>query len=189
MKTSESYLFFASRAQWRQWLEVHHADASEAWLVHYKKSAGQPGLTYGEAVEEALCFGWIDGLLRPLDATRYLLRYSPRRPNSVWADSNKKRVAKLIDEGRMTQAGLDVIALAKANGSWDVLKQIANGSAIPADLENALCAYDGAMDGFAALPASLRQQYLWWIAGAKRDATRRKRIEEIVRRAVARQTP
>src|SRR5512139_218597 len=102
MKGTDKYLTFASREAWRAWLEKHHASDQEAWLVHYKQKVAKRSPTYEEAVEEALCFGWIDGLLRSIDSERYALRYSPRQPQSVWSASNKQRVEKLIAEGRMT---------------------------------------------------------------------------------------
>lgn len=112
-------LTFATREEWRAWLEQHCASEREAWLVHYKKKAAQRTVTYDEAVEEALCFGWIDGLLKSIDGERYALRYSPRKRRSIWSQSNKRRVEKLIAEGRMTAAGLAKVTEAQENGEWD----------------------------------------------------------------------
>lgn len=119
MNLPADYLKFDSRDAWRAWLERHHATSREAWVVHSKKSAVQRFVGYEEGVEEALCFGWIDGRLRSIDAESYALRYSPRGRRSIWAESNKRRVEKLIREGRMTPAGLAKVAEAKENGEWD----------------------------------------------------------------------
>jgi uncharacterized protein YdeI (YjbR/CyaY-like superfamily) len=180
MKKPEKVLHFADRAEWRTWLEEHHADEKEAWLVHYKKGAKKSTLTYEEAVEEALCFGWIDGLLRSIDAERFALRYSPRKRKSVWAESNKKRAEKLIREGRMTQAGLDKIAEAKESGEWEAASRREDVSVIPPDLEQALQSHRNARAGFMGLPPSRKKQLIWWITSAKRDETRKKRIQATV---------
>ena len=113
---------FVNRHDWRTWLEANHATANEAWLVIYKKHTGKPGLSYEEAVEEALCFGWIDGVMKRLDEEKYALRFSPRKKGSVWSELNKRRVAKLIKQGRMTEAGLAKVKEAKANGQWRAAK-------------------------------------------------------------------
>jgi uncharacterized protein YdeI (YjbR/CyaY-like superfamily) len=99
MKRRDECLSFGGREEWRAWLEKHHATAREAWLLHFKKKAGRQSLAYEEGVEEALCFGWIDGLVNSVDGETYALRYTPRKPGSVWSASNVRRVAKLIAEG------------------------------------------------------------------------------------------
>lgn len=106
-------MHFGHRNEWRAWLEENHATAQELWLVIYKKHTGKVGVTYEEAVEEALCFGWIDGVMKRLDAEKYALRFSPRKKGSVWSESNKRRVTKLIKQGRMTEAGLVKVKEAK----------------------------------------------------------------------------
>jgi uncharacterized protein YdeI (YjbR/CyaY-like superfamily) len=98
-----------SRAAWRAWLSRHHADRREIWLVYYKKGSGKVGTSYDESVEEALCFGWVDGQTKGLDEARYAGRFTPRRPDSNWSTSNRERVARLLREGRMTEAGLRVL--------------------------------------------------------------------------------
>jgi uncharacterized protein YdeI (YjbR/CyaY-like superfamily) len=172
-------LTFATREEWRTWLEQHHGSEREAWLVHYKKKAAQPAVTYEEAVEEALCFGWIDGLLRSMDGERYALRYSPRRPRSIWSQSNKRRVEKLIAEGRMTVAGLAKVAEARENGEWDAAAAREETSAIPADLVEELERH-AARASFEDWPASRKKQYLYWLNSARRPETRQKRIQAIV---------
>jgi uncharacterized protein YdeI (YjbR/CyaY-like superfamily) len=182
MDKSKKHLRFASRAKWRAWLQQHHRQEKEAWLIHYKKGANPGALTYEEAVEEALCFGWIDGLLRSLDADTFALRYSPRRPNSTWSASNIRRVERLIREGRMSAAGLELVSAARDSGEWAAALQREDVDALPSDLERALRKHAGALKQFKKLAVSQKKQYLWWISSAKREATRAKRIQAIVDR-------
>src|SRR5512139_2793896 len=147
-------LHFAHRDEWRAWLEANHATAAEVWLIHYKKHTGKPGPTYEEAVEEALCFGWIDGLLKPIDAEKYALRFSPRKKGSVWSETNKRRVAKLIKQGRMTEAGFAKIKEAKANGEWRAAARREDSANVPADLVQALNASQQARRNFDRLAPS-----------------------------------
>jgi uncharacterized protein YdeI (YjbR/CyaY-like superfamily) len=102
-------LLATSRLEWREWLAQHHHDYREIWLIYYKKTSGKTGITYEESVEEALCFGWIDGAIKGIDSETYAGRFTPRRPKSPWSDSNRERVARLLREGRMTGAGLAVL--------------------------------------------------------------------------------
>lgn len=155
-------------------------------MLHYKKKVARPSLTYEEAVEEALCFGWIDGLLKSIDGEAYALRYSPRKPQSIWSETNKQRVERLINEGRMTAAGLEKIAEAKENGEWDAATAREDVNAIPADLVQEL-ARNKAWASFNKLPASRKKQYLFWLSGAKRPETRQKRIQVIAEMATTRE--
>jgi uncharacterized protein YdeI (YjbR/CyaY-like superfamily) len=182
MKEPNQYLTFPSREAWRAWLETHHGNEQEAWLIHYKKKAAKRSLTYEEAVDEALCFGWVDGLLRSIDSERYALRYSPRKPHSVWAETNKRRVERLIAEGRMTAAGSAKIAEARENGEWEAATAREDANAIPADLAQEL-KRNKAWSSFRKWPASRKKQYLYWLSSAKRPQTRAKRIQAIVEMA------
>jgi uncharacterized protein YdeI (YjbR/CyaY-like superfamily) len=173
---------FKQRQEFRDWLQEHHASETELWLLFYKKGSGKKSISNEEAVEEALCFGWINGKVRRIDAERYKQRFSPRHAKSIWAASNKKRVAKLIAEGLMTEAGMEKVEAAKANGSWTVLDKL-QPDTVPADLASALKANKRAHTNFGRFTANQRRDYLWWLNNAKRAETRRKRIEEIVRRA------
>ena len=112
-------LFCPDRDTWRAWLAEHGATRREVWLLFHKKHMGRPGLEYVEAVEEALCFGWIDGQLRRIDEEKHAIRFTPRRTGSVWAKSNKARVARMIEQGRMTEAGMALVRDAQKNGEWD----------------------------------------------------------------------
>ena len=169
------------RATWRTWLEANHATASGAWLVTWRKGHG-PVLDYGEAVEEALCFGWVDSTGGRFDEWRTKLYFAPRKVRSVWSASNKERVARLIASGRMRPAGLAAIERAKANGSWTALDEIEQGI-VPADLTAALAAHPPAAERFAAFPWSARRAILIWVADAKKPETRAARVVETAVRA------
>jgi uncharacterized protein YdeI (YjbR/CyaY-like superfamily) len=174
------YLEFANRAEWRAWLEAHHDQETEAWVVQYRKAFRAEGLALEEAVEEALCFGWIDGLLRRLDEKRYVLRYSPRRRDSVWSVSNIERVERLIEQGRMREAGLEKVAAGKESGQWAAAIRREEVDVIPAELERALRRRKGALDAYRALTDSRKKRYIYWLQSAKRPETVRGRIERIV---------
>ena len=174
-------LHFISRNDWRAWLEAHHATATEVWLVHYKKHVDKPGLSLEDAVEEALCFGWIDGVLHRIDDEKFVLRYSPRKKGSIWSEVNKRRVRKLIKQGRMTEAGLAKIREAKANGEWLAATQREDTTNIPADLKKALKANKQTWRNFESLALSHKKLFIYWITSAKTDVTRQRRIQETVR--------
>jgi uncharacterized protein YdeI (YjbR/CyaY-like superfamily) len=171
-----------TRAEWRKWLAMNHDRSKGIQLVLIKKNADTPGIMYGEAVEEALCFGWIDSTAGKLDEQRYTLYMSPRKPKSVWSKINKQRIQKLVKEGRMTAAGLAKIETARKDGSWNQLDTI-DQLAIPEDLSKQLSANAEAKRNFEAFSTSSKKIILFWIASAKREETRRKRIEETVRLA------
>jgi len=169
------------RATWRTWLEANHASASGAWLVTWRRGHG-PVLDYGEAVEEALCFGWIDSRGGKLDERRTKLYFAPRKPHSQWSASNKERVERLGAAGLMRPAGLAAIERAKENGSWSALDEVERGI-VPADLAAAFEANPPSAERFAAFPWSARREILVWIASAKRPETRSARIAETALRA------
>lgn len=172
----------SSRAAWRAWLEKHHAQTDGVWLVIPKKGSGTPGPTYEDAVEESLCFGWIDSRQHPRDEASYVLLFSPRKPGGIWARSNKKRIEKLVATGCMTPAGQAVIDAAKADGSWTALDDVED-LIVPDDLARALDADGDARSHFEAFSPSARKAALYWIASAKRPETRAQRIDEVVRAA------
>jgi uncharacterized protein YdeI (YjbR/CyaY-like superfamily) len=187
MARNTNYLEFGNREQWRTWLEDHHTTESEAWLVLYKKKYQDQGLTLDEAVEEALCFGWIDGTLRSLDEKRYALRYSPRRRRSIWSMSNIQRVEKLLAEGKMTEAGRVKIAEAKENGEWEAAIRREQVEIIPKELESVLRKKEGALSAYRALPKSRKKHFIFWLQSAKRDETKQKRIRKIVEELMAKE--
>ena len=170
-----------SRDQWRTWLTESHAAATEIWLVFYKKHTGKPGLTYVEAVEEALCFGWIDGIVKRIDGEKHTIRFSPRRRNSIWSELNKQRIGRLIAAGRMTEAGLARVNEAKANGQWDKAALREDTTLVPPELTAALAKNAQARQSFEKLAPCYRKQFIYWVGSAKRDETRQKRIVESVR--------
>jgi uncharacterized protein YdeI (YjbR/CyaY-like superfamily) len=171
-----------TRAEWRLWLENNHTRAEGVWLISYKKATGKPRFEYNEAVEEALCFGWIDSKPNKLDEERAMLWFAPRKPNTGWSGLNKSRVDKLIRDGRMSPAGLAKVEAAKRDGPWSALDQI-EALEMPPDLEQALAANEKAKENFTAFPRSVKRGILEWIASAKKPETRAKRIEEAARLA------
>jgi uncharacterized protein YdeI (YjbR/CyaY-like superfamily) len=170
------------RETWRAWLEANHATSRGVWLVTWRPQSGRKSLAYEAAVEEALCFGWIDSTAAKFDEHRTKQYFSPRKARSPWSASNKERVARLIAEGRMTRAGLAAIEQAKANGIWEISDRVERLE-VPDDLAAVLDAHPPAAANFAAFPPSARKQMLWWVAEAQRPATRASRIATIAQAA------
>jgi uncharacterized protein YdeI (YjbR/CyaY-like superfamily) len=183
-RESLEQVYVADRAAWRRWLADNHASSPGIWLVFDRKSSRPDRLAYVDAVEEALCYGWIDSTARKLDDTQYVQLMAPRKPKSTWARTNKARVERLIAEGLMTAAGLASIERAKANGSWESLDAV-EALVVPDDLVAALAARPGAAERFAALAPSARKGYLHWINGAVKPETRAHRVSEVARHAAA----
>lgn len=181
-----------SLSAWRNWLEKNHSKEKGVWLVYYKKETGKRAFSYDESVEEALCFGWIDSLPRILDEERSMLKFTVRKPKSVWSALNKKRVQQLIKDKRMTKAGLESIRIAKENGSWETLtasdNQASNNS-LPDDLALALSKNKTAEQVFINFSPSCRKQFLFWIDSAKRPETRQARIAQTVLMSEAKKKP
>ncbi|MCC6372025.1 MAG: YdeI/OmpD-associated family protein [Bacteroidia bacterium] len=167
-----------NQKEWRKWLEKNHQTAQAIWVVHYKKESDKPSLTWSDAVDEALCFGWIDSTRRVNDHESYLQFFTKRKPGSMWSTINKEKVARLINTGKMTEAGLKSIELAKQNGNWNMLDEL-EGLNIPKDLEKEFKKHRGAKDFFLSLSNSLRKSMLLWLVLAKRPETREKRIKEM----------
>lgn len=167
-----------TRAQWRRWLEANHESTQGIWLVTYKKDSGKPYVAYDDIVEEALCFGWIDGLRRSLDDKRTMQHVAPRRLKSVWSKVNKERVERLVANGLMMPPGLAKIERARRDGSWDYL-QDTDALVVPEDLAAALADRTGFKTGFDALSESMRRRLLHYLKDAKGAATRQKRIAQI----------
>jgi uncharacterized protein YdeI (YjbR/CyaY-like superfamily) len=168
--------------QWHDWLEEHHATSRGVWLVSWKKQTGRPVVPYEDAILEALAYGWIDSQAGQVDDERSALRFSPRRPTSPWARTNKARVERLLAEGRMRPAGQAAVDTAKANGSWTILDDVED-LVVPDDLAAELDRVPGARASWEAFPPSARRQLLWWIVQAKRAETRRARITETAEKA------
>jgi uncharacterized protein YdeI (YjbR/CyaY-like superfamily) len=166
------------RVSWRAWLEANHATGRGVWLVMWRGRSGRTGLDYESAIEEALCFGWVDGTAGTVDAERGKLYFAPRKPRSGWAATNKARVERLTRDGRMRPAGLAAIERAKSNGSWEVLDG-PERLEVPPDLVVALDARPPAPSNFAAFPPSARKMALAWIATAQKPETRARRIGQV----------
>ncbi|GAA4342030.1 YdeI/OmpD-associated family protein [Flaviaesturariibacter amylovorans] len=183
MKANEVPQFYPkTKKAWRQWLQQHHDRANAVWLVQYKKSAGIPTISWSDAVDEALCFGWIDSVKKKLDEERSIQYFTKRKPNSTWSKINKEKVARLITEGRMTPAGLAPIEAAQRNGSWELLDSV-DRLEVPEDLATALDAVPGARAFFEGCSPSNRKALLQWLVLAKSAATRQKRIDSIAQLA------
>lgn len=171
-----------TRAEWRKWLEKHHTQPEGVWLITYKKATGKPRIEYEEAVEEALCFGWIDSKANKLDDERSMLWMSPRKPGTGWSRPNKERIERLTAAGLIAPAGLAKIEAAKKDGSWEALDAV-EALEIPPDLEKALASYGAAKQNFEAFPRSVKRAILEWISNAKKPETRAKRVEETAQKA------
>ncbi len=172
--------FYAKdRAAWRKWLSRNHDKQQGVWLVYYKKESGKSRVPYADAVEEALCFGWIDSTMRPLDSERYMQLFTPRKPKSEWSKLNKDRVEKLIAEGLMTPAGLEKIEISKKNGNWEKIDHV-EAFIVPDDLAKQLKKSKKAVAYFESLKKTNKKYLLHWLGSAKRAETREKRIAEIM---------
>ncbi len=166
----------------RKWLYKNHEQKESVWLIIHKKNSTKGKLSYSDAVEEGLCFGWIDSKPNKLDGDTYKLWYSPRKTKSVWSKVNKLKIEELIKTGQMHAAGFAKIAAAKKDGSWAVLDAIEDMQ-MPADLQKALSKNKKAKQFFDAFPAGIRKQLFWWITSAKREETRNRRVAETVTKA------
>ncbi len=182
MPTTPTPLSFPTRGQWRSWLRKNHAKSSGAWVQLYKKHMNR-GLAYADAVEEALCFGWVDGQLRRIDGRRHMLRFTPRRPNSIWARSNITRVKKLMKAKKMTAAGLKLFRTARRERNTAPDASVPRSLSLPHDLRQALVERRIAWQHWQNRPPSARRIAIWWVRSAKKPETRRRRVRNIVSNA------
>jgi len=172
-------LYVTNRDDWRAWLEQNHEAEKEVWLIYYKKHTRRPSIPYDDAVEEALCFGWIDSIVQRIDNERYAQKFTPRKNNSRWSESNKRRVRKLLEAGKMTPAGLAKIGDGVLGAEERSKPESeAKGPVIPEYLEEALRVNGKAWENFNSLAPSYRRQYIGWIMAAKKAETRDRRIRE-----------
>ena len=171
-----------SRDEWRAWLVENHGRTHGIWLVSFKKGTDRPRFEYDAAVEEALCFGWIDSKPNKLDDARSMLWFAPRKPGTGWSRPNKQRIERMLQAGLMHPAGLAKLEQAKADGSWTSLDTI-EALEVPADLADALAQYPLAEQHFLAFPRSVKRGILEWIHTARKPETRAARIAETARRA------
>lgn len=173
-------VYAKNRDEWRRWLEKNYSNSSEIYLVFYKLSTKKPTVTYEEAVEEALCFGWIDGIRKGLDEETYMNRFTPRKPKSMWSVVNRERVAKLLAEGKMTEAGLKLVEIAKQNGQWDAAYHLKAKQEIPKDLDDALEANEAALIFFRSLSNTNQFVYIRQLEKIKSPVLRAERLQRII---------
>ncbi|RYY61138.1 MAG: hypothetical protein EOO05_07510 [Chitinophagaceae bacterium] len=178
----------ASRREWRKWLKEHHQSKQSIWIICYKQSAGVPTISWSDVVDEALCFGWIDSTRVSIGDGKFVQFITRRKPKSNWSKINKDKVARLIEEGKMTKAGYDSIDIAKKNGSWKALDKVETLT-IPKDLATELRSRPGSRKYFMSLSKSVRKMMLQWVAMAKRPETKEKRILEIAEAAAKSERP
>jgi uncharacterized protein YdeI (YjbR/CyaY-like superfamily) len=176
-------LYVKNRVEWRKWLEDNHSIVQGIWLIYYKRSSGKPRIPYNEAVEEALCFGWIDGKIKRVNDDYYMQWFTPRRPGSRWSNLNMNRAQKLINEGRMRPAGL--VAYKETIKKPELIYDIKSETRLPVpdDLIEALKKNIVAYNNFINFPPSSRKLYVFWLTSAKRAETRQGRITIIVERS------
>ena len=168
-------IYFPDRKKWRKWLGKNHAKKKDVWLLYYKAHTGKKRIPYDDAVEEAICFGWIDTTVKKIDDEKYAQRYTPRNPKSSWSETNLMRAGKMINEGKMTKTGFEKLG--------DALNQKVkkkNSMPIPKDLKSALRKKPKAFENFMKYTPSHKRHYLWWIEDAKKTETRERRIKKVV---------
>jgi len=187
-QTAKETFYPKSQKDWREWLEKNHDSKQSIWLVCYKKQANKPTINWSDAVDEALCFGWIDSTRKSIGDNTFIQFFTRRKPNSAWSKINKAKIKRLIEGGLMQKAGFESIERAKANGSWTILDEVEELT-IPVDLEKALKANPVAEDFFMNLSKSVKKMMLQWVTVAKRPETRQNRINEIASLAALKLKP
>jgi uncharacterized protein YdeI (YjbR/CyaY-like superfamily) len=184
MKLPDQYdtIYIPEREGWRKWLEEHGDEVDEIWHIFYKKHTGKPSLSYDDAVEEALCFGWIDSLIKRVDDERYIQKFTPRKPRSTWSVANVRRVKKMIAEGRMTKKGMELYDYARRKGILPVESPLkSNLLYIPDYIHEALEKNPLAKSHFQKLAPSYKRHYVGWISAGKKEETRMRRLKEAIR--------
>ena len=171
--------FFRSPAEFNRWLKQHHATAKELWVGFYKKNSGKPSITWPESVDEALCFGWIDGIRKSVDDASYTIRFSPRKPTSIWSAINIKRAQELIQEGRMQPNGLKAFEARRENRSG-IYSYEQRRPQLDEPYESMLRKNKRAWDFFQAQSPSYRKKVSWYVVSAKKEETRLKRLERLI---------
>ena len=181
-----------TRGDWRKWLEKNHSTSPGVWMIYYKKETGKRKFNMADAVEEALCFGWIDSIAQKLDDERTMQKFTPRKSKSIWSKINKQRIEKLIEQKLMTTAGMSKIEEAKKNGSWDTLNNSdlhAENNSLPDELRKAFGKSKKALENFQAFPPGYRKRFLFWIDSAKTPETKAARIKQTLLMAAANKKP
>jgi uncharacterized protein YdeI (YjbR/CyaY-like superfamily) len=177
-KTEERY--FADRKDWRTWLIENHETEQEIWLVYYKKDSGKPSILYDDSVEEALCFGWVDSIIRRIDAVRFARKFTPRKAVSKWSEINKKRAEKMIEAGKMMPAGMAKVEEAKKSGRWFKTPVTKKELTLSSCFREALAGNKKALACFNRLAPSYKRNAVAWVESAKREETRKRRLAEFI---------
>lgn len=189
MQNQEIERFYpASQKEWRAWLQKNHDSTQAIWLVQYKVKSGIPSISWSEAVDEALCFGWIDSIRKSVDHEKFIQCFSKRKPKSAWSKINKAKIELLIKEGRITKAGFESIEIAKQNGSWTLLDDVEE-LMVPEELKKAFDSFEGSEAFFMSLSKSTKKHMLHWVTLAKRPETKEKRSIEIAELAAKQLKP
>jgi uncharacterized protein YdeI (YjbR/CyaY-like superfamily) len=182
-------IYFASLEEFRAWLEEHHERATEVWIGYWKKHTGKPSLTWSQAVDEALCFGWIDGVLRRVDDERHIQRFTPRKPTSNWSAVNIAKVEQLRAEGRMRPAGEAAFALRREEKSGVYSYEQRHLAAFEPEQEERFRAHAAAWEYWSAAPAGYRKMATWWVVSAKKPETRERRLTKLIEVSAAGRRP
>ncbi len=172
--------FFATPRDWRAWLEAHHETESELWLGFFKVGSGRPSISWSQSVEEALCFGWIDGVRRSVDAEAYMIRFTPRRPSSAWSEVNLRSFAALEQRGLVTPAGRAAHARRRDDRTGIYSFENRKQAVLSPTQEARFRADQAAWDYFTSRPQSYRTAAIWWVISAKREATRERRLAQLI---------
>ena len=184
MEITGKKFYAKDRKAWRKWLQQHHLTEPGVWLIYYKKNSRKTRVSYADAVEEALCFGWIDSIVKPIDEEKYAQKFTPRKIKSVWSALNKQRVEKLIEQKLMTPAGLKIIEAGKKNGSWEKLDHV-ESFIVPPELKKLFTKNKDVRQYFEGLAKSNQKQWLYRLHNAKLPETRAKRIAQLIEAAGA----
>lgn len=179
--TDPEQIYLKTAEEWQRWLDSNHNKSKGIWLIYYKKHTGRPRIPYSEAVEVALCFGWIDSLVKRIDEDTYMQKFTPRKPGSNWSELNKKRVQKLIREGKMQKSGLKMVEIAKENGKWDKAYMSQKNFELSEEMLDRLKTNPRAYKRYEKLPASHKKNYNNWVMSAKKKETQIKRCSEMLR--------
>jgi uncharacterized protein YdeI (YjbR/CyaY-like superfamily) len=179
-RPTDSPLFFAKPSAFRAWLEKHHQTTAEQWVGFHRKSSGRASITWPEAVDEALSFGWIDGLRKTIDARSYKIRFTPRRPTSIWSAINIARMTELIREGRVRPVGMTAFQKRSPTKSGVYSYENRNAARLSSAATKLFCAESAAWKFFQQQPESYRQTAIWWVVSAKRPQTQKNRLQRLI---------
>jgi len=174
-------LYVTNRDDWRAWLRKNHDTKKEVWLIYYKEHTGKPRIPYDDAVEEALCFGWIDSIVKKIDDEKFAQKFTPRKSSSKWSEANKKRAMKMIREGKMTKVGMAKIREAQNSGEWFKPASVRTELAFPPHLQKQLAANKKALNNYNNLANGYKRLFVGWVTSAKKEETRQKRLLEAIK--------